>query len=218
MKKLEEKPKLPTITFSSFDEGKVKQAFGLEIAMEDSDDFLTTWKERATNIEISEFANVILEKLYTKIKLYARNWNEQELRDKVIAQLTELVDFDNFNLSISAFSERTLKTVIKGNIIQGKVDWMVASGQFSPESPFFFILVEFCKNEIPTQFGKYKKEKESTDPVGQLLATMVVANILNATPQQPSLFNPKPKSYKDTPIYGCYPEVSGSESFGILFV
>ncbi len=68
---------------------------------------------------------------------------------------------------------------------------MVASGIHEPRQPFFFL-------------HEYKKELGSGDPVGQLLATMCVAEILNKTPVKPTLFNPNPKPFKNIPLYGCY--------------
>ena len=52
-------------------------------------------------------------------------------------------------------------------ILRGKVDFMVASGKYEPETPFF------C-------FHEYKKEKgKDSDPIGQMLAEMIAAQALN---------------------------------------
>ena len=69
---------------------------------------------------------------------------------------------------------------------------MVATGQFQPYQPFFFI-------------HEYKREQnKSGDVVGQLLATMYVAKLLNATPLPPSLFVSEEKTYDYIPLYGAY--------------
>ncbi len=132
------------------------------------------------------------EHLHKKLKRYVRNWNEQELRAKFISQVVQMVDFDLYQLKVTSFEEREMKTNYKGNILQGKVEWMVASGLYAPKQPFFFI-------------HEYKKEKESSnDPVGQLLVTLYVAQLLNNQKPEATLFNPKPASFSHIPLYGTY--------------
>lgn len=126
-----------------------------------------------------------------KLIRYGKNWNEQELQTKFISPITELVNYDNYDLEIAAFAERSLSVKYKNVTIKGTVDWMVASGIHAPRQPFFFI-------------HEYKKELGSGDPVGQLLATLCVAKILNETPEEPTIFNPNPKPFKNIPSYGAY--------------
>ncbi len=52
---------------------------------------------------------------------------------------------------------------------------------------------------------EYKKEQESSgDAVGQLLATMFVAQELNKQPRTLSLFETKGRTFEHVPIYGVY--------------
>lgn len=179
------------LSFSSFDEASVKQAFKLTYLL-DAKELLKDWMEKAKAVVIEKVVQENLNAISYKSRIYARNLNEQELRDKIIAPLLALVDFDDYDLEIGAFSERGLGVTIKDTTIEGKVDWMVASGQFKPRSPFFFL-------------HEYKKEKEAAnDPVGQLLVTMYVAKCLNEKEEAPSLLNPKPLTYHNAPLYGCY--------------
>jgi hypothetical protein len=62
-------------------------------------------------------------------------------------------------------------------LLFGKPDEMIASGYREPEAPFF------C-------FQEYKRETDPNgDPIGQLLAAMLVGQALNPPKQ---------------PMYGCY--------------
>ena len=142
--------------------------------------------------EITPDNKKLLKRLQRKLELFVRGWNEQELREKVIAHLVEAVDFDMYDIEIGSFSEREMKAVYKGNIIQGKVEWMVANGLFEPQRPFFFI-------------HEYKREKHNSDPVGQLLATLYAAQILNNQEVVSSnLFQNEAKTFKQISLYGVY--------------
>ena len=133
-----------------------------------------------------------LERLVKKMRLYIRGWNEQELRERFIIPVVELVDFDMYDLKIASFAERDLKAEYNNAILQGKVEWMVARGIFAPKEPFFFI-------------HEYKKEKNAAnDPLGQLLVTLCTAQLLNQKTPDPTLFNAAPKSFEDIPLYGVY--------------
>lgn len=178
------------MTFADFKHEEVNLVFGLTQLFEDKG-LLTEWFSMAKQFEINDLEKQFLENLQHKLVRYGKNWNEQELQTKFIAPVTELVDFDNYELQIASFAERSLSVNFKNVLIKGVVDWMVASGVHEPKQPFFFL-------------HEYKKGLGSGDPVGQLLATMCVAEILNATPTKPTLFNPKPKSFKNIPLYGCY--------------
>jgi len=143
--------------------------------------------------ELTEYETQTLNKLQQKASLNIHFWNEAELRAKLIDHVTELVDYENNQFLIAAFSERSIETVYKKITLKGKVDWMVATGKSQPTQPFFFI-------------HEYKKEKgTSDDPLAQLLVAMIAAQSLHQTPPSPNLFNAEPVHfYKDMPIYGCY--------------
>ena len=190
--------------FSIFTEQNARDAFGLKFH-DRAEGYLSDWLERAKTEIVSDEERKRLEKLHRKLSYYIRSWNSRELREKFIAPIIEVVDFDIPELEISAFAKRELRIVYQKSIIQGKVEWMVAKGPFEPSSPFFFIHVEPNKGEIPISFGKYKKEKDSSnDPVGQLLATLFTAQFLNQHTPTPTLFNPKPTSFGHIPLYGSY--------------
>ncbi len=142
---------------------------------------------------LTEFEINTLKRLQEKAVKNIRFWNEAELRAKLIDPVTELVNYESNDFFITAFSERNLETVYNNIILKGKVDWMVATGKSKPSQPFFFI-------------HEYKKEKgTSDDPLAQLLAAMITAQVLHQVPPEPNLFDAEPVHfYKDMPIYGCY--------------
>ncbi len=71
---------------------------------------------------------------------------------------------------------RTLEVVINNITLKGRVDGVVASGIFEPETPYF------C-------FHEYKQERAgSNDPIAQLLSAMLTAQHLNNN---------------EKPVYGC---------------
>lgn len=126
--------------------------------------------------------------IYRKeLDVYAPYWNEMELRLNFIGPLLHLVNYRTAHYQ--TFAERSL-SVKKGNfILNGNVDFMVASGKYEPKQPFFFFHVE-PESEIPTNDGKYKKEKGTADdPIAQVLSAMLAGQTLN--------------EYKK-PIYGAY--------------
>lgn len=181
---------MTTINFSDFSREQAEVFFELQQVFK-ANDFLQIWIAKAKAMVINDLEATILKMLGDKLVIYHQTWNEQELQTKFISPLLMLVDFDDYSLEFAAFAERGLTTVIKDTQINGKVDWMVASGRYEPKRPFFFV-------------HEYKKGMASTDPVGQLLATLCVARDLNSKPTPPNLFNPKPKSYGHYPLYSCY--------------
>ena len=106
--------------------------------------------------------------------------------------MLEIVDFDLYELEVASFAEREMKITYNNSRIQGKVEWMVASGLYAPRHPFFFI-------------HEYKKEKDSSnDPLGQLLVMLWTAQYLNKQKPEVTLFNPNPTSFSHIPLYGIY--------------
>jgi len=178
------------LSFPSFDEQMAIRTFDLKQELKIN--LLEDWEKKASNIPITESEKTRLIQLNQRLNLFVRGWNEEELKLKFIGPVIELIEFDNYELEIIAFSERPISTDFNGVEVKGVVDTMVAKGLYKPEQPFFFL-------------HEYKREKEGTgDPVGQLLATMVVAQKLNKQPQNLSLFQQKQAGYSDLPIYGVY--------------
>jgi hypothetical protein len=189
-----------TLSFSSFNEQQVIRTFDLK--QERKINLLSDWQGRAEAISLAEVEKERLKELHQRLNLFVRGWNEEELKLKFIEPIIELVAFDNFELEIIAFSERPISMQFGDTQVKGIVDTMVAKGLYAPEQPFFFIHVKH--SEIP-KFGEYKREQESTgDPLGQLLATMVVAQKLNEEPQNLSLFQNELKDYSTLPKSGVY--------------
>jgi hypothetical protein len=87
----------------------------------------------------------------------------------------ELVGFTG--KGYNAFAGRPLSAIIGEFKIEGKPDWMVATGTSDPENPYFFL-------------HEYKQiHVGSPDPQGQVLAAMIAAQALN---------------HDGRPVYGCY--------------
>lgn len=126
-------------------------------------------------VEVSDFDKQFLEKLRLNLEDAVDIWNEQELIIKFIAPLITSINYDT-NL-FKSFANRPLKGFIKDTETNGEVDFMIASGDFEPKSPYF------CLQE-------YKKEKNiDNDPLGQLLVAMMTAQSINKN---------------EFPIYGAY--------------
>ena len=178
------------LSFSSFNEQQVIRTFDLK--QERKVNLLADWQSKAAAISLTEVEKIRLKELNQRLNLFVRGWNEEELKLKFIGPIVELIAFDNFELEVIAFSERPISKQFGDTQVKGVVDTMVAKGLYFPEQPFFFI-------------HEYKREKESTgDPLGQLLATMVVAQKLNEEPQNLSLFQKKLKNYSNLSISGVY--------------
>jgi hypothetical protein len=104
------------------------------------------------------------------------SWSEQEL---LLRYVSFILEFAHFNQpTYQPFAQRALKAKVNGIWLSGIVDFMVASGKYEPEAPYFLL-------------HEYKRAKlgHESDPVGQLLATMLAAQTLNNNAK---------------PIYGTY--------------
>jgi hypothetical protein len=145
-------------TFDSWDKDEVVSAFGLHRVK----DFmpLKTWlaaSHQHTDVERTVIQN-LQEDLFFKIDA----WNEDELKFKFIAPFLSLVRFESENISV--FTQRQLSAVVDGIELQGRVDFVVASGQSKPIAPFFF-LHEYKRTFAP-----------DSDPLAQLLVEMLIAH------------------------------------------
>lgn len=182
---------LEIISLSTFDEADIIQYFNIRPTVQPTETY-QSWKEKAQKIDLQKEEKDFLNKKKEKLLFYVRGWNETELREKFIAPVLEKVNFDNSKLGIASFSERFIEVSIQNKLLRGKADWMVAKGWYKPEHPFFFL-------------HEYKKEKDSSnDPVGQMLAAMYIAKLLNQQKQQPTLFETQKQSFKDLPVFGAY--------------
>ena len=88
---------------------------------------------------------------------------------KFIAFLLALVPFDEEQYK--GFLERTIKATIKGEVVSGIVDYVVATGKAEPQVPFFFL-------------QEYKPQRRpGRDALAQVLSAMLAARERN-TPQR----------------------------------
>ncbi|MCU0446056.1 MAG: hypothetical protein MUE85_14195 [Microscillaceae bacterium] len=102
-------------------------------------------------------------------------WNEDELKFMFISPLMRLVNFDSPYYKI--FTQRKFSAIINNWELNGVFDLVVSKGEQHPKQPYFFL-------------HEYKQErKKENDPLGQLLAAMIVA---------------QNKNEKSIPLYGCF--------------
>ena len=130
----------------------------------------------AVSPAFSDVEQQALRNLSQTLLAHVHDWNEEELKVYFIASLLNMVNF--YQSSYRPFLERELSVeYAEGKRLWGIVDFLVASGRQAPKQPFFFL-------------HEYKKELESSnDPLGQLLAEMIAAQVANAHAQ---------------PVYGAY--------------
>lgn len=106
-------------------------------------------------------------------------WTEQELALKHISQIINSVKY--FGENYNTFANRPFEYDFGEIKLGGSMDFLISGGRKEPTLPYF------CLHE-------YKKEQNfEGDPLGQLLAEMLVAQALNRDAQ----------TGFDT-IYGCY--------------
>ena len=102
-------------------------------------------------------------------------WNEDELKSFFIIPLIEVVNFYKYDV-YKSFTQRTFaaKLIDRHGAdinLRGRVEFLVATGLQSPKKPFFFI--HEYKPEPGANTGS------GSDPLGQLLATMLAAQVKN---------------------------------------
>jgi hypothetical protein len=181
----------PIVDLTAFSHENVNEAFGLTQDFKNSE-LLEKWLKRAKSIEISTEEKAKLTALQDKLLIYGKAWNVQELKERFISPMTESVNFYDFEAKYGSFSNRYMETILQNTVVRGKVDWIVATGQYQPKQPFVFLNTHTYENS------------GGIDPVGQLIATLYIAKVLSQKPVKPSLFNPKPKVYSNIPLYGMY--------------
>ncbi len=128
------------------------------------------------NVSIEDNTKKLLEELRGNAIINVPYWNEDELKFNLIYPLIQMAEIKSKTYNI--FLERTISATFNDKYkLLGKPDLIVASGIFEPKNPYFF-------------FHEYKKEKGSADdPIGQLLAAMMVGQKLNDNQK---------------PVYGAY--------------
>lgn len=142
---------------------------------------LDNWLKKAKKTPVAQGERRMIEHFQGLLNRNLLGWNEQELALNFIGPLLSLVIFSTkkYNLFAERQLEATLKDVNGEDILLvGRPDSIVASGFRTPQVPFF-------------SFHEHKPEVDSSgDPVGQVLAAMLVSQAKNGN--------------MDDPIFGCY--------------
>jgi hypothetical protein len=159
--------------FESWETQDLEIEFGLEINMKSP--LLAQWLSATSTFKDYEIEQI--EQLKQRIFEFADYWNEDELKMQGIAKMIDFANYYGSDL-YNVFSQRQISATINGIELGGRVDFVLAKGKQKPMKPYFFI-------------HEYKQEtkKGSSDPKGQLLSEMLVAQA---------------KNDNNMPIYGCY--------------
>ncbi len=134
---------------------------------------LAEWLEASGNLTAMDA--MLLDEVSEKLLKNADSWNEEELKMQYISMLIFLARFSD---KIRTYYDREIDANVEGIYIKCKADMMLSKGVGEViQTPYFFL-------------HEYKREKKySGDPIGQMLAGMLVA---------------QEKNKNDRPIYGCY--------------
>lgn len=130
------------------------------------------WFGYSYNLKKDE--EIFLEELIKNERLYLQKYNEELLKAKFISPLLNKVNFvtenfrDWYGYEISA--------VVNGYELSGKPDFMVASGKFEPENPYFF-------------FQEFKKSRTVSNPDYQVLSEMATAMEINKSKIMKGAYN-----------------------------
>ena len=143
---------------------------------------LEHWLTASKSVVLQDIDVANAEKLREKLAVEVSGHNEEELKMLFIYPLLNIIDWGRKNV-YKLFAQRKISASITDrngvtDILNGRVEAMVALGIQDPRHPYFFI-------------HEYKPLNKSTpsDPLGQLVAAMIVAQITNND---------------DKPIYGLY--------------
>lgn len=159
--------------FSDFDLIKVEKQFNINQVRNLAS--LDEWLGFVYDFQDTETKFLTL--LKQEMEDNANHWNEQELSLHFIGPMLSFVNFSDENYRFNAFAARPISAIVDGVEMWGMPDGMIASGRREPKIPFF------C-------FQEYKKQIDPNgDPIGQVLAAMLVGQELNGHTQ---------------PIFGCY--------------
>ena len=159
-------------SFKYWTSDEVEKVFGIERVYQL--DLMDEWlkNDRPVPQEWLPQLTRIKEELAYKVEYL----NEEELKSHYLIPMFDLINFDDFG-RYRTFMGRQLTAEYEGMLLNGEVDFMVATGKSNPDKPFFFL-------------HEYKQElKRDNDPKGQLLIAMQVAKLRNEN---------------DHTIQGCY--------------
>jgi len=168
--------------FSDWTIAKLDERFNL--TQVDTLPVLTSWLESKADISPSE--QELLTDLRHTLTDNVLHWNEQELSLHFIGPFLRTINFTQRKFNI--FAERYLAGTVDGETLSGYPDGLIASGWREPKVPYFYLQKRNTYPPfIPPESGGTKEG--DSDPVGQCLAAMLVAQELNKNQH---------------PIYGCY--------------
>jgi hypothetical protein len=128
---------------------------------------------------LDDFELKTLDKALERYANLAASWNEEELKMHFISAIITVAD-PNITDVCKTYFERPLTGMINNYNMHVVTDCMIAQPKLAgdPDKPYFF-LQEFKQSQ---RFGR-------TDPQGQMLAAMLLAQEVNNDAK---------------PIYGCY--------------
>jgi hypothetical protein len=149
-------------SFKYWETQDLHEQFGL-VRLKNSDK-LNDWLSVQNEILSEEITQI--EVLRKRLSQNANFWNEEELKIRFIGPFLEIVNLSGEDYTL--FYDRPMSAYIDNIKLSGKVDMVVATGFQKPKKPFF------CIHEY-----KQELKKDSSDPLGQLLSEMLVAQKLN---------------------------------------
>lgn len=154
---------------------EVEEVFGIEPF--DEEPLLKDWLNASCVISTDEQKQ--LDFLKNRLIKKVSYWNEAAIKFYFIGPLMNMINYDHD--TYNSFLEQTLSVKVNEDItVSGNLDFLVATGKQIPRAPLFTL-------------HEYKPEPNtSTDPMGQLLISMVAAQKRNLK-----------KGY-DYPLYGTY--------------
>lgn len=172
----------------SFDYWKLEDVERIfNISVDKASDALQSWLAADAPISVDERTqlNLLRERLVENVQ----DWNEAALKFYFFGPLMSLIWFKNEQYS--SFLENKLTIEVEDQVVQGNIDFMVATGRQTPRTPFYTL-------------HEYKPEPGYTSyPLGQLLIAMVAAQKRNEA------------AGLDLPPYGAY--VMGRFFFFVYF-
>lgn len=133
-----------------------------------------------TKEELNQHDKHLLHQVRMKLIENADSWNEEELKMQFISMIMFLADFQS---PIRTYYDREISETVGDIFIRCEADMLLSKGIGELiETPYFFL-------------HEYKREKKySGDPVGQMLAGMLVGQAKNKNENHNA----------DKPMYGCY--------------
>ncbi len=151
-----------TYNFSDIDYDILRKITGISMVTNRS--IFKEWFEY--DYKISSYENKFLTELLATHEFYLQHYSEYQLKAQF---LSPLLSFVNFNTTeFKSWYEYKISGTVNNYKLSGQTDFMVATGEFKPEKPYFF-------------FQEFKKSKTNSNPDFQVLAEMAVGIEKNKT-------------------------------------